>query len=430
VSEPKETESGSEAQAEATELPASATRSDELETSAGKAEGASGAEGESTPAEAEPSAEDATPKKKKKKAREAEPETIKDRNARVRAEAAEKRRTRREREQGTAPRRNLDASEVMDDALARSTHAAAGFVTKHFNKVQWVILAGLGGWIAWEVYSWRHDRTAEKATDALFKALAADTGKVDASGDTAEDSRRTFATEGERLKTAKREYLLASASGADTAALADLGAAGVAYDLGEFKEAQSLYEKVRKHPRFATDSDIKGRTLEGLGMTLEAQKDEDGALKAFRELANMDSANLAALGLYHQARLLKAQGKQEDALKLLDKAGTKLEALKESPALIRYVGNKVLELLEAIDPKKAGELTQKLISTEAKKQMDALKVTGPGGAELSAEMQQKLNEIMEKQRQNPPEPMPGPLRDAPAPEAPQDAPAPANSGAQ
>src|SRR6185369_9339886 len=86
--------------------------------------------------------EGSAPKKKKKKAREqSEPENIRDRNARVRAEAADKRRARREREQGASPRRNLDASEVMDDALARSTHAAANFLTKHFNKVQWVIMA-------------------------------------------------------------------------------------------------------------------------------------------------------------------------------------------------------------------------------------------------------------------------------------------------
>ena len=65
---------------------------------------------------------------------------------------------------------------MVDDALARSTHAAAGFLRAHFNKVQWVIMIGLVGWIGWEVYSWRHERDAEKATNALFKALSAETG--------------------------------------------------------------------------------------------------------------------------------------------------------------------------------------------------------------------------------------------------------------
>src|SRR6185369_10532802 len=98
-----------------------------------------------------------------------------------------------------------------------------------------------------------------------------------------------------------------------------------AYDQGQYKDAKAAYEKVKQMKGYSSDSDIKGRTLEGLGMTLEALKDDDGALKSFKELSNLDNANLAALGMYHQARMLKAQGKNDDALKLLEKAGQKLE---------------------------------------------------------------------------------------------------------
>ena len=425
MSETKETEAGTEPQGESTK---------ETEALA-NAEG----EGEGGPAPTPVPAEvQSAPKKAKKKAQEGEPEAIKDRNARVRAEAAEKRRARRAREQAASPRRNLDASEVVDDALARSTHAAAGFLTKHFNKVQWVIMAGLAGWIAWEVYSWRHARTTEKATAALFKALSAETGRV--GSDTSEadergpgDSRRTFSTDEERLKAAKQEYLLAESSGMSASAttLADLGVAGVAYDLGQYKEAQSAYEKVRNSSAFQSDHDIKGRTLEGLGMALEAQKQDAAALKAFHELANMDEANFAALGLYHQARMLKAQGKTDEALKLLDKAGQKLTTLKETPGIIKYVGGQVLELLESIDAKKARELSDKLMPADALKNMMQ---GASGGSKLSPEMQKRLQEMLEKQ-QTRPAPMPGPVAppenappgDAPAPEAP--APAPSPSGA-
>ncbi|HVY27150.1 MAG TPA: tetratricopeptide repeat protein [Polyangiaceae bacterium] len=442
MSETKETESGAEAQADSSNEGES-TPPEATEEAAGEETSAEGEGSEATVSEAAEGS--ATPKKKKKKAREAsESETIRDRNARVRAEAAEKRRARREREQGNAPRRNLDASEVVDDALARSTHAAAGFLTKHFNKVQWVIMAGLAGWISWEVYSWRHARTTEKATDALFKALAAEMGKVGSSSASdderggPEDTRRSFATEEERLKAAKSEYLLASAaSGSKSSVLSELGAAGIAYDLGQYKEAQAAYEKVKQHPAYATDTDIKGRTLDGLGMALEAQKQDEAALKVFHELANMDSANFAALGMYQQARMLKAEGKTEDALKLLDKAGDKLATLKETPGAIKYVGSQVVELLETIDPKKARELTDKLMSSEAKEQMGQ----GPGGAsasKVSAELQKRIQEMMAKQKSQP-APMPGPVApapeapaptDAPVGEAPTDAPAPASSGAQ
>lgn len=434
MSEPKETESGAEAQAEGVSKPAAADASLGAESNAGEAEADAATEG----ADDAESADDApaatagegtpAPKKKKKKRDPEEPEQIKDRNARVRAEAAEKRRARREREQGTAPRRNLDASEVMDDALARSTHAAAGFLTKHFNKVQWVIMAGLAGWIGYEVYSWRHEKNTEKNTEVLFKALSAEMGKVgsgtpddaDPESGTPTDGRRSFATDEERLKAAKSEYVLASSSTGSV--LADLGIAGSAYDLGQYKEAQAAYEKVQQRPEYAKDQDIKGRTLEGLAMSQEAQKNTDGALKTFKQLANLDSANFAALGYYHQARILKAQGKNEDALKLLDKAGEKLVTLKETPAVIRYVGRNVLELLESLDAKKAKDLGEKLISAEQKKAQEAAKM--PGMQNLSPDMQKKLQEMMEKmQKEAPPAappgapvPMPGPVQDAPAPE--------------
>jgi tetratricopeptide (TPR) repeat protein len=436
VSETKETESGKDAQAEAETASedVAASNPDVGGTDPVEADEPDAADVEGGP---EPSAADATaaPKKKKKKREAAEPEAIRDRNARVRAEAADKRRARREREQGSAPRRNLDASEVMDDALARSTHAAAGFLTKHFNKLQWVIMAGLAGWIGYEVYAWRHARTTEKATGEVLKALSAEMGKVGSAepdmGDdrgAPSDERRSFATDEERLKTALKEYQLAASSTGSVLAL--LGEAGVAYDLGQYKQAQTAYEKVKQDAAFARDTDIKGRTLEGLGMALEAQQNEEGALKAFRELQNMDSASFSALGLYHQARIARAKGKTEDALKLLDKAGEKLASLKETPGVIRYIGRQVLELLETIDPKKATELTDKLMSSEAKKQRDeaGMPGAGPGGKNMSPEMQRRIQELMEKiKKEAPPAssdaPMPGPV----AP--PQDAPAPAPSGA-
>ena len=390
-------------------------------------------------------------KKKKKRAAseaagEGEGEAIRDRNARVRAEAAEKRRSRREREQGTAPRRNLDTNEMVEDALARSTHAAAGFLKSHFNKLQWLIMGGLALWIGYEVYSWRHTRQAEKTTTTLLNALSAETGKVGSGSEATDvdptagmdDSRRSFKTDDERLNTAKKEYLLASTSVEKVSAvLADLGAAGVAYDLGQYKDAQAAYEKVKQHAAFGSDNDIRGRTLEGLGMTFEALKNDDAALKQFRELASMDTANFAALGMYHQARLLKAQGKNEEALKLLDKAGEKLVLLKETPAAIKYLRMSVLELLEALDAKKAGDLQQKLMPAAILKQLqdqlgaaNAAKAGLPAGAlplPAMPGMPALPVEPVEEPPAEPaePGPAPGPLRD-PAP--PQDAPPPAPSG--
>ncbi len=434
MSETKETEQGSPAEG----LDAAKTEPSESEATGAaepnESEGAAAEPSESATVDASGEGS-APPKKKKKKARDAaEPEAIKDRNARVRAEAAEKRRARREREEGTAPRRNLDASEVMDDALARSTHAAAGFLRKHFTKVQWVIMAGLVGWIGWEVYSWRSARAAEKSSDALFKALSAETAKVGSEPAVPDertgllDDRRSFPTEEERLKAAKSEYQLASGSvAASTSVLVDLGAAGVAYDLGQYKEAAAAYEKVKLSAAYPRDNDIKGRTLEGLGMALEAQKDDEGALRAFKELSNMDNASFAALGLYHQARILKAQGKQEDAIKLLDRAGEKLVTLKDNQGAIRYLRVSLLELLETLDAAKARALGDKLTPA------DFVQV-GPSGAQqtLSAEKLKELIEEMQKRQaaegngEAPAAPPAEPVGEAPAAPA-EPAPAPSEA---
>jgi tetratricopeptide (TPR) repeat protein len=419
VSETKETEAGAEAQSEG---------ADAVETANDEAVEAVDSSEAGTP-EAEPA--EAAPKKKKKRARdESEPEAIKDRNARVRAEAADKRRARREREQGTAPRRNLDASEVMDDALARSTHAAAGFLRKHFNKVQWLIMIGLVAWIGWEVYSWRKARGAEKTTEALFKALAAETGKVgEEPAETDErtgliDERRAFPTDEARLKAAKSEYQLASTIVSGSAVvLADLGAAGVAYDLGQYKEAQAAFEKVKLSAAFGRDSDVKGRTLEGLGMALEAQKNHEAALKTFKELSNMDNANFAALGLYHQARILKAQSKNEDAAKLLEKAGEKLLTFKDNPGAIKYLRISVLELYETLDAKKARELAEKLTPQDLMKQLGGA-MGGGGGQQLTPEKIQELIDEMKKKSPPAPTPAPGAPADAPPPGPVQPSPLP------
>ena len=80
------------------------------------------------------------------------------------------------------------------------------------------------------------------------------------------------------------------------------------------------------------------------------------------------------------------------------------------------------------------ELTDKLMSTEARKRMEESKALGgPGGQNISPELQKRIQEMMDKQRNAPAAPMPGPVSpelppgDAPVEGAPAptgDAPAP------
>ncbi len=87
----------------------------------------------------------------------------------------------------------------------------------------------------------------------------------------------------------------------------------------------NLYRQVRMGKLAQDDLEVRGRAIEGTGFCLEAKSDLEGALKSFRELSNLEgSLEFAVLGLYHQARILLAQGKRDLAKELLLKAQKRL----------------------------------------------------------------------------------------------------------
>ena len=295
-----------------------------------------------------------------------DPRTIRDRNRRIRAEAAEKRRKQRD---GTPERgrrapggRNLDAGEIMDDALARSSHAAWEWLKKNSNRVQWVVVVLAVGGIGWKVYTYRKSRNIAGATETLVQAITAERGRVGT--DTSKtpdpytgliDERPTFPADEERLKTAEREYREAAAAMTGPGAgLAQLGLAGVLYDQGKFPEAKKAYETARDSDLAKVDSDAKARAIEGVGLSLEAQGQADPAIAAYRQLENSDIPGFGVLGLYHQGRVLLNKGERDKAKELLKKALDKLtktaEKDKRAPGRPGYVEQQVRELLGSIDP--------------------------------------------------------------------------------
>jgi hypothetical protein len=242
----------------------------------------------------------------------ADPDAIKDRNKRVREEAAARRRSKREAEaRRAAPARNLDTSEIVDDALARTTHAASVWLKRHLNTLQWLILALIVGGIGYQIYTYRRGVSAAQLTDELHKAVSAAQGRV-GQGEAAPDEytqlgdpRPVFADEPARLKAAAEEYKKVENSGsATTSTLASLGLAGVLFDQGKYAEAKAEYQRVKSSSLAGRDLDVRARALEGIGLAEEAADHVDLALAAFRELGNLDAPAFAALGEYHQARLL------------------------------------------------------------------------------------------------------------------------------
>jgi hypothetical protein len=304
-------------------------------------------------------------------------ESIREQNRRAREEAAQKRRSRRETEKVAARRPTLgqlEASEIVDDALARTTHAVSGWVRRHFSIVQWVIVAGFAGGIGWQVFVHHRDKVEGRTTDALFTGVTAEFARVgDAPVEDDEvtgigDPRPQHATDAERLRAAEAAYRKVT-DGDAASALARFGLAGVLFDQGKYKEALAEYIAVRQSPLAAEDSDLRARATEGAGLSHEALGKLDDAKKAFHELANSDSAPLSALGLYHQARLEKTEGATEKAKEHLKAA---LKKIADSKLQQSYVENAARELLGTIDPAAVPPPSPQSLSREQREQLEQL----------------------------------------------------------
>jgi predicted negative regulator of RcsB-dependent stress response len=396
--------------------PGAETEPDEqLESEAGSAESASA----STEARGDALAK---PKKKKKRAALGPdtPEPIRDRNRRLREEAAGKRRTKLDERR--APTRNLEAGEIVDDALARSTQAAGEWLKKNFNVLQWVILAGLVGWIGYAIYSYRAARAAEKASAQLTAAIRAEDARIGSDDSKPDpqtgivDTRAAYATSADRLHAAEAQYR-AIANGAESTAstFAKLGLASVLYDEGKYADAKAAYQSVKDSKLATQDADVKGRALEGVGMSLESSGDKDAAEKAFGELSNLDELGFGALGNYHQARIAYAANNPEKAKQLLKDAQKKLDAVDSSEdkktlgAPSGYLQESIKDLLKQIDPTAVTASPNALTAEQIQELQDQM--GSPGGDGKGAMSSAKLQELLKQMSKT------GKVPAAPAPPA-------------
>jgi predicted negative regulator of RcsB-dependent stress response len=343
---------------------------------------------------------------------------IRDRNARIRAQAAEERRAKRDRDRvAVAAPTGLDAAERVDDLFVRSTHAAAGWVRKNFRWLQWVVILSVAGGFGYQIHRYVSRSKAAKSTDALFIGVIAESGTVRPAADDESananselakyDPRPVYASAEARTAAAEEGYRKVVAAHGNTGPgwVARLGLAGILYDQKKWDDALSQYRAVRGSELAKTDGDLLGRSLEGIGLCLEAKGDRQGALTAFRELTNQESAPwLATLGLFHQSRLLLAEGNKEKAKELATKAKERLDKEekeregqdREGKAVTgmprsSYLSESVKMLLARIDPNAASapniqeilqkdpDKLQKLLQGLQKKQPPAAP-SAPGGA--------------------------------------------------
>jgi hypothetical protein len=328
--------------------------------------------------ESEAASESARPKRKSKTKSEGT-EEISDRNRRLREKAAAERRSKRAREREEAPVRGLAASEIVDDALSRSTQAVANFTKKYFGVIQWLLVAALVGGVGYQIYSYRHGKQTAKVSDALAKAVDRELGRIVVEKPPEAEGWKgvvnpvpEFKTEQERTKAASEAYREVTTENSNNApaVLAKLGLAGTAYDAAKYDDAQKLYEEVKTSSIAAQDVDIKSRAIEGIGMSLEAKGAKDAALKAYHELENLEVPAFSMLGLYHQARVLFMKGDRDKSKDLIKRAREKLD---KQPAEERqqYLDYATGQLLKVLDPAEFAKSAE--ASAYTPEQLEALK---------------------------------------------------------
>jgi tetratricopeptide (TPR) repeat protein len=144
-----------------------------------------------------------------------------------------------------------------------------------------------------------------------------------------DDPDESYPTAQARAEKSKGAFATVSKRYAEsTAALwARLGEATALYELGKHADAQRLFSALTEQRKL--DPYLQIRALEGLGFALEAQGKYGDAAKRFEQLAKADGGSHKALGDFHRARMLIAQGKKQAGAELLQ---TLVKAERARPA--------------------------------------------------------------------------------------------------
>lgn len=229
--------------------------------------------------------------------------------------------------------------------------AGEGFSARRNTVVTGVLVfcAVVGGVWAWQAM---RTRKAAEAGEALTQALDAFSAAAQR-GDVTEPPRfgPSFSSEEERLREASTRFRRAGERFPDsrTAPLAQLGQATSLYLQGRYAEARPIYQSLLGKDLAGMES----QAIEGLGFTLEALGDLDGALGRFRELQSLQDGAYRDQAQLYQARVLVRRGDndraKEQLKQIIERIGTAAAA---DPTAVASIGlrDQALQMLRDIAP--------------------------------------------------------------------------------
>jgi tetratricopeptide (TPR) repeat protein len=207
-----------------------------------------------------------------------------------------------------------------DDAVPSTALEATAWLDKHGRTLLYVV----GGAIAVAVGGLLLSNVGEgknrEAGSLLQTAVTTSLGIVVPAEETPPEDPLfpVFPSAKERDEKALSQYRDVAKKFPDSlaASYAQLGDANIQLGLGNFVDASTIFEKLKSAPK--ADDFIRARALEGAGYALEGQKQYAQARERFEALSQLKNGAYRTLADYHRARMLVAEGKRDDAKKLLE----------------------------------------------------------------------------------------------------------------
>jgi tetratricopeptide (TPR) repeat protein len=216
---------------------------------------------------------------------------------------------------------------AVGEAANTVAHEATAWMDRHGRTVLIALGAGVAIAIGALVISNMSQGKDREAGALLQAAVATAQGIVVPAEETPPEDPifPVFPSVKEREEKALAQFAEVSKQYPDTVAgtYAQLGEANTQLRLGKYAEASGLFEKLRNAKE--QDDFIRFRVLEGAGYALEGDKKYADARARFEALSKLSNGAYRVLGDYHRARMLVAEGKRDDAKKLLEEL-TKAEA--------------------------------------------------------------------------------------------------------
>ena len=216
----------------------------------------------------------------------------------------------------------LDKKELKSpDAFQAAGSEAQSWIQKHEKTVVMGVAGAMVLGLGAGLVNWVGTRTDEKAARRLGEAVRPLERSVDDTGFVPESAAKTDKKAPFKSQADKDQAVVASLEtfrkeneGTRAAAAAGLPEAQAQLRLGKYAEALAGFDAFLSKAR--QDDPLRAAALEGKGYALEGQGQLDKAHEAFGQLAKENATPfLEGMGPYHQARMLLAQGKREDAAK-------------------------------------------------------------------------------------------------------------------